>query len=97
MDDRARQRLLDVAKATVQAAGTVAAACVLASAIRDGAGLHAGRHTAYMVTRCVHCCPCRAHACADVLHLVNCIPSVLDSLPVCDPSEVFTLLGIVTC
>ena len=83
MDDRARQRLLDVAKATIQAASTVAAACVVASAIRDGAGVHAGRHTAYLVTRCVRALLSLPHSCAGVLQLVNCIPSVLDSLPVC--------------
>jgi hypothetical protein len=53
MDDRTKQRLLDVAKATIQAAaGTVAAACVISTVIRDGPGVHAGRQNAYVITRC---------------------------------------------
>lgn len=52
MDDRTKQRLLDVAKATIQAAGTVAAAFVISTVIRDGPGVHAGRQNAYVITRC---------------------------------------------
>jgi hypothetical protein len=57
MDDRTKQRLLDLAKVAVRTVGMVAAAHVVASAIRDGSRAHAGPHKAFLIR-------CRAVPCA---------------------------------